>query len=184
MFTYVVWPFFETTREGKLYLPIRIIFRHSNSSNASLYNNIRFWRSRHIITMIYITLLYVLLYYTYDSRLLIAQSIDQSTSVVYFNIALLASSELYIYIIPDAAPRLQHHYIQMYNIHQSSHWRLIILHRHSAVNQNPYTYTSIIVRNENIIIIIKLYRGKNMCFCSLQRDALYCMVLRVYATAY
>jgi len=154
VFTYAVWPFFETTREGKLYTYPYIIFRHSNSSNASLYNNIRFWRSRHIITMIYITLLYVLLYYTYDSRLLIAQSIDQSTSVVYFNIALLASSELYLYIlyiIPDAAPRLRHHYIQMYNIHQPSHWRLIILHRHSAVNQNPYTYTSIIVRNENII---------------------------------
>lgn len=90
---------------------------------------------------------------------------------------------IYIYIIPDAAPRLQHHYIQMYNIHQSSHWRLIILHRHSAVNQNPYTYTSVIVWNENIIII-KLYRGKNVCFCSLQRDALYYMVLRVYVIAY
>lgn len=80
-------------------------------------------------------------------------------------------------------------YTDVYNIHQSSHWRLIILHRHSAVNQNPYTYTSIIVRNENIIIIIiiKLYRGKNMCFCRLRRDALYryrIMVLRVHATAY
>jgi len=74
-----------------------IIFRHTNSSNSSLYIIIFVSDVLAILSRDDLYNIIICFIILYDSRLLIAQSIDQSTSVVYFNIALLASSELYLY---------------------------------------------------------------------------------------